>query len=627
MSNLTSAFISHQIWLQRTASHEASLSAPFIQQMRQEIRDEVLKFGDDSRTAARLNKMLSGLDDALHDIAGDWNSDLLNDLQELAQYEADWTVRTLKASVNTNFITPSPEQVWSAIKFQPLALDHKPIDFIKLLDSWTENETSRLVSGVKSGFVQGQTTRQIVKNVVGDSGLINVSQRNATSIVKTAMNHVSTVAKDATYEKNSDVIEGYELVVTLDSRTSAICRGWPPGKVYKPTDKYQPKPPFHVACLSFDTNVSTCSSVSNVYKRAYKGKMINIVTLSGRKLSVTPNHPVMTTSGWVAAGDLNLLHKLVCCNDVVSITEHQKDNVIANISEIFSSVNVSADPLSITNCPASAEYFHGDGSGGEINIVSVDSLSWSKVKAALNKKISDNNLPLGESADLTLSGNGPIDELLVSGNSASVSAMSSSGEIGNLLGSAISNPNKHGLAATPHSDSRLDNSNDWSLACADRLADVNWANASGIEVDDIVDLVVTEVYLGGHVYNLENENNWYVANGIITHNCRTTTAPVVSSEFDFLDAGAKRAARGADGGTQVDANTSYYDFLKSQPAWFQDSALGAVRGKIFRNSGMTPDEFRAASVDGFGNPMTLKQMAEMDAKVAEYLAKINYDTN
>jgi len=354
MSNLTSAFISHQIWLQRTASHEASLSAPFIQQMRQEIRDEVLKFGDDSRTAARLNKMLSGLDSVLHDIAGDWNSDLLNDLQELAQYEADWTTRTLTANVNTNFITSSPEQVWSAIKFQPLALDHKPIDFLKLLDNWTETETSRLVSGVKSGFVQGQTTRQIVKNVVGAGGLADVSQRNAAAIVKTAMNHVSTVAKDATYEKNSDVIEGYELVVTLDSRTSAICRGWPPGKVYKPDDKYQPKPPFHIAC-------------------------------------------------------------------------------------------------------------------------------------------------------------------------------------------------------------------------------------------------------------------------------RTTTAPVVSSDFDFLDIGAKRAAKGADGGMQVDANTSYYDFLKSQPAWFQDEALGAVRGKIFRNAGMTSDEFRAASVDGFGKPMTLKQMAALDDKVAEYLAKIDYN--
>lgn len=354
--SLTSAFISHQIWLQRTASHDANLVEPFMKQMRDGIRASVLSFGDDSRTAARLNKMLREIENVLYGITSAWDDKLLEDMKELAKYEADWTTRTLTANVDANFTTPSPEQVWSAIKFQPLALDNRPVDFIKLLDNWSDVEVSRLVTGVKSGFVQGLTTRDIVKQVVGAGGLADVSERNAKAVVKTAINHVSTVAKDATYDKNSDVVEGYELVVTLDSRTSAICRGWPQGKVYRLTDDYQPKPPFHVAC-------------------------------------------------------------------------------------------------------------------------------------------------------------------------------------------------------------------------------------------------------------------------------RTTTAPVVSSEFDFLDAGAKRAARGADGGTQADASTSYYDFLKRQPAWFVDEALGPIRGKIFRNSGMTPDEFRAASVDGFGRPLTLKEMAEMDNKVADYLAKIDYKTN
>ena len=101
--------------------------------------------------------------------------------------------------------------------------------------------------------------------------------------------------------------------------------------------------------------------------------------------------------------------------------------------------------------------------------------------------------------------------------------------------------------------------------------------------------------------------------------CRSTTAPVISSEFDFLDKGAKRAAKGADGGTQVSADTTYYEFLKQQPAWFIDEALGPTRGKIFRNSGISPEEFRVISVDGFGNPLTLKQMAELDKRVADYL--------
>lgn len=353
--SIIESFISHQVWLQRNASHEVNELAPFVKQMRDEVKAAVLGFGDDSRTRQRLEKMLGGLDDILSGITDDWESKLTADMQELAQYEADWTTRTLSGNVSAEFVTPAPEQVWSAIKFNPLALSDRPVDFVSLLESWSESEKSRLINGVKSGFVQGKTTRQIVKEVVGAGGLADVSQRNAAAVVKTALNHVSTVAKDVTYEKNKDVVEGYELVVTLDSRTSTICRGWPPGKVYKWADKYQPKPPFHVAC-------------------------------------------------------------------------------------------------------------------------------------------------------------------------------------------------------------------------------------------------------------------------------RTTTAPVVSSEFDFLDKGAKRAAKGADGGQQVDANTSYYDFFAKQPAWWQDKAIGPVRAAVFRNAGMTPEEFRSASVDGFNHPMTLAEMAEADSRVADYLSKIGYNT-
>lgn len=344
--SLISAFISHQIWLQRNATSEVNELRPFIEQMRQEVKQQVLAFGDESRTKAKLTKMLKDLTETLYALGNDWGEKLVADLQELAKYEASWTADTMADATGVNFTTPTPEQVWAAVKFQPLALEGKPVEFMQLVQGWKETEVARLVQGVKLGFTGGQPTKQIVKQLVGAGGLADVSERHAATVVRTALNHVSTQAKAITFEKNSDVVIGYELVITFDSRTSDICRNWPPGKVYQ-------------------------------------------------------------------------------------------------------------------------------------------------------------------------LGKGPL-------------------------------PPFHG-------------------------------------------------------------------------NCRTTTAPVVSPEFDFLDAGAKRAARGADGGMQIDANTTYYDFLKQQPAWFQDKALGPVRGKIFRNAGMSPEEFRVASVDGFGRPLTLKEMAETDTQVASYL--------
>lgn len=615
--SLISAFISHQIWLQRNATSEVSELRPFIEQMRKEVKQAVLAFGDESRTRARLNKMLKDLTETLYAIGNDWDEKLVADLQELAKYEAKWTAETMADSTGVNFTTPTPEQVWSAIKFNPLALDGKPVDFTKLMAGWEETEVARLVQGVKSGFVQGQTTRQIVKSVVGPGGLGDVSERHAATVVRTALNHVSTQARLMTLEKNSDVVEKYEWISTLDSRTSTICRS-------RDGQKYEfgkgPLPPAHPNCLLGDTVVSTCSHVSNVFKRTYKGVVVYLTTKAGRTLSVTPNHPILTTIGWVPAGELNLGSQLVCSDDRAVSVHHKENNVVAEFADLFGAVHVAVNPAAVSTSPTTPEDFHGDGTNGEVEIVPVNSLAWYKVKTSLDKQVSHQMLPVAGRIDDSFVGLSSSDKLGVVGLSPSNGVMGGLGESASLFCRGVSHAGGHSLTTVSEPDTdRGENSFDWALRNAEDIADFNWTFAAGVEIDDVVDLVFGEADFCGHVYNLENEQNWYLANGIIAHNCRSTISPVVSSEFDFLDAGAKRAARGADGGMQIDANTTYYDFLKQQPAWFQDQALGPVRGAIFRNSGMSAEEFRVASVDGFGKPLTLKEMAETDKRVRDYL--------
>lgn len=616
MSLLTS-LISHQIWLQRAASGEVKDLAPFIQAMRDEIKRQVLLFGDDGRSTARLNKLLRDLEEALAGLTGDWQTKLTEDLKELSAYEAEWNVKTLTANVNAEFITPTAEQVWAAAEFQPLSLSDKPVDFTKLMSGWGETEVARLVTGVKMGFVQGQTTRQIVKNVVGAGGLADISERNAATVIRTALSHVSNEARNETYRQNDDIIEKYEWVSTLDSRTSTICRArdgmtWEIGK--------GPMPPAHPNCLLGDTVVSTGSPVSNIFKRTYKGTIVYVSTKSGRTLSITPNHQVLTTNGWVASGLLNVGDKLVCAKDSALSLKHKEHNVVAKFSDLFSAANVAVNPAAVCTSPTTPEDFHGDGTNGEVEIVLVDRLSWDKVKSGLNKQIIDKELPVTAGVDDSLLGFGSTKQFGMVSLSPSGRFMRRGGESEALLGSSFSHSDEHSIAAPANGNAVLsENAYDWATRNADNLSDFNWSDAVGVELDDVVDLVFSEADFCGHVYNLENEQNWYLANGIIAHNCRSTTAPVISSEFDFLDKGAKRAAKGAEGGTQVSADTTYYEFLKQQPAWFQDQALGPVRGKIFRNSGIPPEEFRVISVDGFGNPLTLKQMAELDKRVADYL--------
>lgn len=348
MPALSDELLAHQI---NTIKHGAELGQsviPYLNEMKAIIRKKVAGFDAEKRTAKRLEAMLKTLANTLNKPAGKWLAELEKTLKEFAKYEITYQADTIGGWVGVNMTEPTIGQVWAAAQFQPLALSTSPIDFNKMMDDWGVDEVNRLVMAVKSGFVEGLSTRQIIKNVVGDGGLADISLRNAKAVAHTALMHVATEARFATYQENEDVVIGYEWVSTLDSSTSAICRSRD-SQVYLFTDKVQPKPPAH-------------------------------------------------------------------------------------------------------------------------------------------------------------------------------------------------------------------------------------------------------------------------------YNCRSSTSPKLSPEFDIFDEGATRASKGADGGKQVSADLTYYSWLKQQPAAYQDEILGKTRGSIFRNAGLDAEEFRKITVDDLGRPLTLKEMAEADKRVASYLS-------
>jgi len=102
---------------------------------------------------------------------------------------------------------------------------------------------------------------------------------------------------------------------------------------------------------------------------------------------------------------------------------------------------------------------------------------------------------------------------------------------------------------------------------------------------------------------------------------RSTDVPVLSSEYEIDRSGDTRPARGADGGQTVRDSTSQMAFIKSQPKFWQDDALGKVRADLLRNSGLTPEQFKKAMSDQFDQPLTLKQMAAKDKAIRDYMAK------
>ena len=89
--------------------------------------------------------------------------------------------------------------------------------------------------------------------------------------------------------------------------------------------------------------------------------------------------------------------------------------------------------------------------------------------------------------------------------------------------------------------------------------------------------------------------------------CRCTTILSIP-ENAWLRKGAQRAS--VNGPVPMELN--YYQWLKQQPAEFQDEVIGPVRGKLFRDSGLSPERFAALQLDRNFQPLTLEEMRALE---------------
>lgn len=254
---LYDAEVRHGVFLERLKSGEVAKFAPFLKQIDKAIRERLS--GDDITdfTRARLEKLLEAVDGLLLGIFTAYTEQLNLDLIDLAQYEASFEASTLSQIGPATFeaVVPAVAQIRAAVLTNPLSV--RGADGGKLLDAfiqgWASTERNRVVNAIRQGFFEGQTNSEIVKAIRGTKalqykdGILATTDRNASAIVRTAVQHVATQARMETLKENSDVVQAVEWVSTLDSRTTPTCKSLD-GKRFKIDEG--PRPPIHINCRS-----------------------------------------------------------------------------------------------------------------------------------------------------------------------------------------------------------------------------------------------------------------------------------------------------------------------------------------------------------------------------------------
>lgn len=95
--------------------------------------------------------------------------------------------------------------------------------------------------------------------------------------------------------------------------------------------------------------------------------------------------------------------------------------------------------------------------------------------------------------------------------------------------------------------------------------------------------------------------------------CRTATTAVLDDRFAILERGATRAARDEEGKhISIDAQDTYYDWLKRQSTDFQDEVIGKTRGKLLRDGGLSSQRFAELQLGKKFEPITLERMKQLE---------------
>jgi intein/homing endonuclease len=349
-----------------------------------------------------------------------------------------------------------------------------------------------------------------------------------------------------------------------------------------------PRPPFHPHCLLGDALVTSAGRVTAVSKRWFYGDIVIIATASGKRLSATVNHPVLTPRGWVGAGLLDVGDKVIARVDFKAVggdpvINDQHQDMPASIAEITDAFLRSGE-VATREVPVSTEDFHGDGVASKVAIIGADSKLWDRIDAAASHVATDHFLDPAHAARAGLFGAGVLDlagkafrlapdrVMGGSGNGSSIfrrglrhtdsrsgfpasninsvfdqdgfnarplnavfSCDSKAGHAGYIVGN---NSGDHVVTDNPAflasdctrlggasgSETGFHDSRFYSGLTDSELSAYILKGFTGEVFSDEV-IRVDFSHFHGHVYNLETERHDYTANGIITHNCRCVASP------------------------------------------------------------------------------------------------------
>lgn len=361
--------------------------------------------------------------------------------------------------------------------------------------------------------------------------------------------------------------------VALDERTCEHCLsvvdmnpdGVPLGEAFDSDEGPVDAPGLHPNCFPAGVLVEA-RGVQAATKRWYDGDLVVINTAGGKQFSCTPNHPILTPSGWIAAHHLDVGCHVISrrLSERVAGADADGEDVPTHIEDIAEAFG-RAQQVAAVPVPVAAEDFHGDGGGSKVAIVWANRGLMHRGDATGGEHGSEVALGLRHMQLQRHHGLSVLDLFrhgllaakhtgmrllgllrpLVRAHAAPLQGLGFAGAAHGHAG--FGQPQTHDATAYAEASSErllrvpggVERGSflDWDeqsaraneasfshiarhprLTMADDWRDLMRREAGLIEADRVVNVSLRR--FSGHVFNLETEAGYYIANGVYTHNCR-----------------------------------------------------------------------------------------------------------
>lgn len=380
----------------------------------------------------------------------------------------------------------------------------------------------QITSQITQSILQGENLKAMADRL--QKAIPNMNRDSAIRAARTAFTSAQNGGRMDSYKAAEDM--GIKVrkrwVATKDGRTRHSHRrldgqtvDWDEpftselGKIRYPGDP-RAKPANVYNCFVGDVKVASDSKLIRSYKHTYEGDLITVKTSGGVKFTCTPNHPILTPSGWVSA---KLLHD----GDDILVTVSGKDNMLRvnpDIKHTFPSFDAVHKFLYKSGgkrtCSLSVN-FHGDITTSNVEIITQKRLLRNNRNPSVRKRI---NKFLFKLSDKPLACKSALMEHFWSVCKSSFCLICSKGKALSFLGRRLSHSNVHGFRPSTDMNVVLPEYSIDNLPAETMLKCELLDRLPGkVFLDHVVNVEVSSSNC--HVYNLQTGSGYYFVNSII----------------------------------------------------------------------------------------------------------------